>query len=336
MIELLHDKLLSGNNLSLEESVKLFSYMVSPEVTEIKKASILTALTIKDETPEEIAGFALSMKEFGKSIDGHTDAIDVCGTGGDKSGSFNISTAVSFVLAGAGVKVAKHGNRSITSKSGSADVLKELGVNINLTPEQSAKALEQVGISFLFAPNYHPAMKYIGNVRRNLGFRTVFNMLGPLTNPATVTKQLIGVFNDITALKLAEAVDKLPQEKVCFVCTDGRYDELFLNGTSKVYEYNKGNELLEHKITNETFGYPVVTLEEIKGGNPLENAEILNNIFSGKFKSPHFYTVCANAALALYVSDKVTSFKDGAKFAEEIILSGEAKDKLNELIEFGK
>lgn len=298
-------------------------------------ASALTALKIKGATSEEIGAFAKAMRDKSVkiSVDGLAP-IDVCGTGGDSSGTFNISTSAAFVVAAMGIPVAKHGNRSISSKSGSADVLKELGVNIELTKEQSAQALSEVGITFLFAPLYHPAMKYAAPVRRELGIKTVFNILGPLTNPAGTKKQVIGVFNNKTAKLMAEAAEYLDMEKVCFVCTDNRYDEITLTGTTKVFEYKKENGVSEFEITPSSFGLEPISLSDIKGDSAESNAKIILDIFEG-IESHALNVTAANAALGLYAADYSNDLKECFDAAVGVIKSGKAMDKLNELKSFG-
>lgn len=335
MKELLN-KVIEGNDLAFDEAYKLMNTIMEGEANNSQIASTLTALKIKGETSEEIGAFAKAMrdKSLKISVDGLTP-IDVCGTGGDSSGTFNISTAAAFVVAAMRIPVAKHGNRSISSKSGSADVLKELGVNIELTNEQSTQALSEVGVTFLFAPLYHPAMKYAAPVRRELGIKTVFNILGPLTNPAGTKKQVIGVFNNETAKLMAEAAEYLDMEKVCFVCTDNRYDEITLTGTTKVFEYKKGKGVREFEITAETFGLSAIDIDEIKGDSAETNAKILLNIFEGK-ESPAMNVTAANAALGLYAADYSDDLKECFDAATGAIKSGKALDKLNEFKIFGE
>jgi len=336
------EKVIEGEDLSFNESYFVMSEIMNGNVSNSHLAGFLIALKIKGETPAEIAGFAKAMKE--KSIRIHCDdenVIDVCGTGGDNSGSFNISTATAFTVAGAGVKVAKHGNRSISSKCGSADVLQELGININLSKEQSEEALNKIGITFLFAPLYHPAMKYAAPVRKELAMKTVFNMLGPLTNPANVKKQIIGTFNKKAALTMAQAAKFLELEKVCFLCSQNMYDEILLSDDTDIYEYNNPtnmpiarSEIISYTISNETFGYPVINYEQIKGDSPSINAEIIFNVFKNKNKNGAYHTIAANTALALYCAGYSDDLIECSKAAEESINSGAALDKLNELKKF--
>jgi anthranilate phosphoribosyltransferase len=297
---------------------------------------LLIALKSKGECAEEIAGFALAMREKSIKLKNSNDnVIDVCGTGGDNSGTFNISTAVAFVVAGSGVKVAKHGNKSISSKCGSADVLNELGVNINLPVEQSAEALEKMGITFLFAPQYHPAMKYAAQVRKELGMKTIFNMLGPLTNPAGVKKQLIGTYSDNAMSLMAKAAQYLDYEKVSFLCAGNKYDEIILDQEIKTIEVN-GKDLIESEISADTFDYPKIKVNDIKGGDVKENAQIILDALTHNYENKYFYTICANAALALYSAGVAVDLLECKNIAEESLKSGAAYEKLSALIEFGK
>jgi anthranilate phosphoribosyltransferase len=335
MIKEYLQKVIENEDLSFDESYTAMSEIMSGEVNNSHLAGFLIALKSKGEKPAEVAGFAKAMQE--KSIRVYCDdenAIDLCGTGGDNSGSFNISTAAAFVAAAAGVKVAKHGNRSISSKSGSADVLQMLGVNINMAKEQSEEALNKIGIAFLFAPQYHPAMKYAAPVRKELGMKTVFNMLGPLTNPARVKKQIIGTFNYEAANTMAEAAKYLDLKKVCFLCGSGKYDEIYLGDDTKVHEYNAGEEIKSYTLSNKSFDYPLIQFDDIKGGTPEVNAQIILDIFEGKERNGAFHTVAANTALALYAADFSSSLEECKKAAEEAILSGAAMAKLNEFKKF--
>ena len=329
-------KLIDKKDLTFNEAEETADLLMHGKVNNSQIAGLLTALRSKGETPNEIAGFANAMRNNGIKLKVSNDnLIDVCGTGGDNSGSFNISTAVSFVVAGAGVKVAKHGNRSITSKSGSSDVLKEFGVNIDLTPEQSQKALEEIGIAFLFALIYHPAMKNVAPTRVELGFKTIFNVLGPLTNPANTTRQMIGTFNYDIAIKMAEAAQLLKMDKVAFVCTNNQYDEITLTDNSQIVEVSSNNPITISEINATTFNFPKIVLDDIKGGTPLENSEIIRNIFTNKSTVSQYNVVVANAALALYISGRHPTLAEAQQVAEDSIKSGKALDKLNKLIHFG-
>lgn len=337
MIKEYLEKIISGKNLSFDEAYDVSSKIMGGEVNNSQIAALLTALKMKGEMHEEVAGFVSAMREKSVKISSKdNNTIDVCGTGGDSSGTFNISTAAAFVVAGTGISVAKHGNRSISSKSGSADVLKELGANINLTPEQSEKALAEIGITFLFAPEYHPAMKYVAPVRQELGMKTIFNVLGPLTNPATTKKQLIGTFSYQTAEMMIRALDFLNMEKVCFVCTEDRFDEVLLTGTTLVFEYQKSKNFNIFSISNKTFGYPEIKLNNIQGNSPDHNAEIIRKIFTDNKESSPYFVVAVNAALALYAAEYSGDLNICKQAAEESILSGKASKKLEQFIEFGK
>lgn len=329
------EKLLDKEDLSIDESYNAMNKVMSGDVDNSNLAGFLIALKAKGESPEEIAGFAKSMRDNCIKINSSgNNIIDVCGTGGDGSGSFNISTAVSFVAAGAGIKVAKHGNRSISSKCGSADVLHQLGINISLSKEQSEEVLEKVGIAFLFAPLYHPAMKHAAQVRKELGIKTVFNMLGPLTNPAGVKRQVIGTFSIKAAKTMSEAAKYLEHEKVCFVCCNDKFDEIHLGEDTSVFEYNGDKKVSNYKLDSDIFGYSKTEYEDIKGDSAERNAEIILDILKRYVKGPSYYTVAANAALALYVAGFSDDIKKCANAAEESILSGAAFSKLNELKEF--
>jgi anthranilate phosphoribosyltransferase len=331
------EKIIEGNNLTFDEAYKVMYSVMSGNENNSRIASLLTALKMKKETPEEVAGFVKAMREKMIPIKCEDDnLIDVCGTGGDGSGSFNISTAVAFVVAGAGVKVAKHGNRSISSKSGSSDVLHELGVHVQLSPELSEQALNEIGIAFLFAPLYHPAMKHVAPIRKELEFRSIFNILGPLTNPAKAKRQLIGTFNDETARLMADAVKYLEMENVCFVCTNNSFDEVSLTHTTKVIETRGSSSMHIYELSNNDFGFPKIELKDIHGGSAKENAEIIFNIFSNKEKTAGYYVVIANAALALKVAGVSNDLKECIEIAEESIQSGKTLDKLNALKEFGE
>ena len=336
MIKQIIQKVIEKENLTFAESHNAMNKIMSGEVNNSQIAALLVALKSKGEHADEVAGFAKAMREKSIKVNSHSNSIDVCGTGGDNSNTINISTAVAFVVAGAGIKVAKHGNRSISSKSGSSDVLTELGVNINLSNEASEKALEKIGITFLFAPNYHPAMKYVMPVRRELGFKTIFNILGPLTNPAGTKRQMIGTFSNATAKLMREAAEHLEMEKVCFVCTENKFDEITLTGKTYVYEFDKTKGNKDYTITPETFGYAQINIKDIIGGTPKENAEAIKNLFEKKERNPLYYVVSANAALSLYASGFSEDLQQCKTAAENSIDSGKALEKLNQLIEFGE
>jgi anthranilate phosphoribosyltransferase len=330
------DKVIAGQSLTFKEAYTVMYSIMSGNENNSKIASLLTALKIKGETSEEVAGFVKAMREKVINIKCENErVIDVCGTGGDGSGTFNISTAVSFVVAGAGVNVAKHGNRSISSKSGSSDVLHELGVDVQLNPELSERALNEIGIAFLFAPLYHPAMKHVAPIRKELEFRSIFNILGPLTNPAGVKRQLIGTFSDDTARLMTDAIKLLEMEKVTFLCTNNSFDEITLTDTTKVFEVNLDNSMYFYSLTHENFGFPKIELSQIQGGSGKENAEIIYKIFTGKNEGPAYEVVIANASMALKTSGISNDLTECKQIAENSIKSGATLKKLNELKEFG-
>ncbi|MCZ2142130.1 MAG: anthranilate phosphoribosyltransferase [Ignavibacteriales bacterium] len=328
------EKIIGREDLSVNEAHFVMDNIMSGAVNNSQLAALLIALKSKGETPAEIAGFAKAMREKSVKVANDTsNLIDVCGTGGDDSGTFNISTTAAFVVAGAGVKVAKHGNKSVSSRSGSADVLAELGVRIDLTPEQTVRAIEETGIGFLFAPHYHPAMKYAAVVRKELGLKTVFNLLGPLTNPAGTKKQLIGVYNNRSAKLLAEAAKYLEMERVCFICTGDRRDELTLDEPAVVYEYNAGKPLREFELLPGDFGFGKAEISALIGDTPEVNAAILYEILSSGERNDRFNVTVANSAMALYsagVSDDLIVCKE---MAEDSLLSGKALAKLTKLRE---
>ena len=326
------EKVIAKENLSLVESYNTMSSIMNGEVNQSQLAGFLIALKSKGETSVEIAGFANAMREKSIKIDADKEnTIDVCGTGGDNSSTFNISTAAAFVVAGAGIKVAKHGNRSVSSLCGSADVLQELGININMTVEETEKALNEIGIAFLFAPNYHPAMKYAAQVRKDLGVRTVFNILGPLTNPAGVKKQLVGTFSNLVSQKMAEASEHLSYNKICFVTSNNNVDEISLSGTTLVFEYEKSDGIKKYLLNKENFGYPEIDIKDITGTTAKINAQIMIDVFENKTKNGAFHVVAANAAMGLYAAGYSQNIQECTNAAEESIKSGKALQKLKQL-----
>ena len=331
------EKILEKHNLTIDESYSSMQKIMSGEVSNSQMAAFLVALKIKSESPEEIAGFAKAMRDNGIKINcADKNVIDVCGTGGDESGTFNISTAAAFVVAGAGVKVAKHGNRSISSKCGSADVLEKLGVKVDMAPQQSEEALNKIGIAFLFAPIYHPAMKHAAQVRKELAMKTIFNLLGPLTNPAGTKKQIVGTFHRRAAELLADAAQHLDYEKVMFFTTSNKYDEILLRGITDVYEYNSDKEINFYKLTYHNFYLPQAETSSLIGNDAETNAKMILKILRDKERSHAFNVVVANAALAIQTTGLSDNLKESIKIAEESIISGRALAKLNELIKFGE
>lgn len=329
--EALH-KILERKDLEKREAYEAMSEIMSGNASEMLMASFLVALRMKGETVAEIAGCAQAMREKATRIEAkHQNVIDTCGTGGDASGTFNISTAAAFVAAGAGAVVAKHGNRSISSKCGSADVLKALGVNIDIPKEEVEKCLNEVGIAFLFAAALHSAMKYAMPVRRELGARTVFNILGPLTNPAGAKRQLLGVFNAQLTESLANVLKELGSERAMVVHGAGGLDEISTFGTTRISELKNGT-VTTYDFTAVSAGISESTLNEIKGGDAETNAAILKSILDGK-KSAQRDITLLNAGAALYVAGLASDIKEGVARAIDSIDSGKAKKKLTAMID---
>lgn len=334
MIKNYLNKVIEKENLSIDESYEVMIRIMSGDVSQVLLAGFLIALKSKGETVEEVTGFVRAMREKSIKINNDDDnTIDVCGTGGDSSGTFNISTAVAFVVAGTGIKVAKHGNRSVSSNSGSADVLKEMGVNIEMGPQQSEIALNKIGITFLFAPLYHPAMKYAAATRDKLGIRTVFNILGPLTNPANVKRQLIGTFNNKTAKLLRDAAPNLGYTRVKFVCNANSYDEIFLDEETKVYTYDSGQGESDYSLTNNDFLYPMTAKKNLLSVSSKESAKAILGVLQNSSSNDAFHTVAANSAIALKCAGFSKSLPVCIAAAEESIKSGAAFNKLKSLIE---
>jgi anthranilate phosphoribosyltransferase len=326
------EKCLSGSDLTVEESSLALDMILTGKATEAQIGGLLVALRAKGETVNELVGFAQILRERGvrMNID-DPDAIDMCGTGGDGLGTFNISTVSSFVVAGAGVTVAKHGNKSVTSKSGSADVLTALGVNVQCSSETVQTCINRIGIGFLFAPLFHPAMKHVAKTRMELGVRSIFNMLGPLINPAGVRRQLIGTYHPIAMHLLAGALRELGAIKACIVHSDDGMDEVTLSGSTGILEVNGGGEISAYKIDPIDFGLPQRSIESIQGGNKEINAAIAVSVLQGE-ASPARDVVVANAAMGLYVAGKAATLSEGKDMAVESIDSGRAMGKLNQLI----
>lgn len=322
-------KLMEGNNLSKKEAAFLLKKIIAGEMNNSQTAAVLTALKIKGETAEEITGFIETMRASMIKIRA-PKALDIVGTGGDGANSFNISTVSSFVAAGIGVPVAKHGNRAASGKCGSADVLEFLGVNINLRPDQAEKVFKKTGFVFLFAPFYHPAMKQVGPVRKELGFRTIFNLLGPFLNPASTKKQLLGVADFQTAQKMADVAVKLNFEYLLLVSGDDGMDEISTTGHTHIFEIKK-NKLRLYKVTASQFGIKFAKKEDLLGGGPEENAKILISILKGE-KGPKRDIVLLNSAAAFYLSGQVNNIKDGIKLAEKSLDEGLAIKVLEKLI----
>jgi anthranilate phosphoribosyltransferase len=325
-------KIAENKNLTQEEMTEAMEIIMEGKTNDIQISSFIIALKMKGETADEIAAAARVMKEKAIKIKIDSDIIlDTCGTGGDGFNTFNISTASAIVCAAAGIKVAKHGNKALTSRCGSADILKAAGVNTEATPEKVKKLVEEINIGFIFAPNYHPAMKYAMPARKEIGIRTIFNLLGPIVNPANNTHHLMGVPDDKLVDKISEVFLKLGLKRGLVVCGNGCLDEIAPSGKSRIAEIKDG-KIIKYEIKVSDFGVKEYKIEDIKGGTPEENAKILQDIFTGKEKGAYYSSVILNAGFAIYICDKAKDAKQGVKIAIDIISSGKAKEKLEQLI----
>lgn len=320
----------AGESLSMDDAVTVMREVMEGEVTPAQLGSYLTALSLKGETPEEIAGFATVMREKSLRVAVDGTAIDTCGTGGDRKGTFNISTAAAFVVAGAGLTVAKHGNRAASGDCGSADVLEALGVRIELPPEAVERCLREIGIGFMFAPAYHPAMRYAAPVRREIGIRTVFNVLGPMTNPAGVPCQLIGVGYPEVAEKMAEALRLFGTHHAIIVHSDDGMDELSLGSDTAGWEVLDG-DIEPYVVRPRDLGLPHATPEDLRGGDPAANAGTMRAILSGS-GGPVRDAVVLNSAAALVAGDVASTLAEGIEMAAASIADGRAVEKLDAMV----
>jgi len=337
------EKIFTGENLSRTEAEAAMEQILSGHATQAQIASLLTALRMKGEAVDELVGFATAMRRhatpmvLGNLTKVDEYLVDTCGTGGDGRGTFNVSTASAFVVAGAGVRVAKHGNRSISSRCGSADVLEQLGVHIDLHPERVAQAIEEVGIGFLFAPSMHTATRHAMPVRRELRFRTAFNLLGPLTNPAGASAQVVGVYDGGLAELMAQALGELGVKRAFVVHGEDGLDEISLSGKTHVAEL-KNSLVGSYSVTPVDFGLNRAPLEAVRGGDAQENAEIIHKILgrSRLFRAHNAYRdiVLANASAALVAAGRAKDFLDGVRVARESIDTGAAREKLEALVAF--
>jgi len=328
-------KVVEHKNLSSEEASQVMEEIMKGEATDAQIASLITALRMKGETAEEIFGFAKVMRAHAERIRcKEACLLDTCGTGGDGLYTFNISTTAAFVAAGAGAKVAKHGNRSVSSKSGSADVLEALGVRIDLSPPQVETCIDEVGIGFLFAPMLHKAMKYAIGPRKEIGIRTVFNVLGPLTNPAYATAQILGVYDPALTEIMAEVLAKLGVKHALVVHSADGLDELSNTGENKISEMENGR-VNTFKLMPEDVGIPYGKIEDLKGGSASDNAQILREVLSGE-QGPKRDIVLLNAAAALVAADLAPNIGEGVSIAQASIDEGAALEKLENLIEFSQ
>jgi anthranilate phosphoribosyltransferase len=344
ILDALHKIANHGASLTREEARNVMAEVLRGEATDAQIAALLVALHMKGETVEEIVGFAQAIRaaatplrgDDGETVDvsgtGRDALVDTCGTGGDASGTFNISTAVAFVTAGAGVRVAKHGNRSITSKCGSADVMEALGVNINLPTARLSACLRETGIAFLFAPAMHSAIKYVQPARRELRLRTVFNLLGPLTNPAHASAQVVGVYSADLVEKLAQALSELGLRRALVVHGRDGLDEITICGPTKIAEVRDG-KVRSYEVTPEEFGLRRAPLEAIAGGDAQQNADIIRAVLDGE-RSPRRDVVVLNAAAALVAAAHAGHIGEAIPLAAYAIDCGHARQRLELLVEF--
>ena len=325
-------KLSKKQDLAYAEAEAVMDEIMSGQATPVQMSAYLTALALKGETIDEITASAAGMRAHCIKLLHNLDVLEIVGTGGDGSNSFNISTTSSLVIAAGGVPVAKHGNRAASSKSGAADVLEALGVKITLTPERSAEILKKINICFLFAQNYHIAMKYVAPIRKELGIRTVFNILGPLSNPAGANMELMGVYDQSLVEPLAQVMANLGVNRGMVVYGQDSLDEISMCAPTSVCEIRDG-KFTSYEITPEQFGYERCEKGALTGGTPAENAEITKAILKGEEKGPKRQAVCLNAGAALYIAGKAASIQEGVKLAESLIDSGAALKKLEEFVE---
>ncbi|SHK32400.1 anthranilate phosphoribosyltransferase [Paramaledivibacter caminithermalis] len=335
MLKFAINKLINNQDLTEEEMIQAMNIIMDGNATDSQIGSFLTALHMKGETVEEITGGARVMRNKAAKVEIENDyAIDTCGTGGDRGNSFNVSTVVAIIAAATGIKVVKHGNRSVSSKCGSADVLETLGINIELDPIKVKKCTDEINIGFMFAPKFHKAMKNVIGPRRELGIRTVFNVLGPLTNPAMVKKQVLGVFDENYTELMAGVLKNLGAKRAMVVHGLDGLDEITITTKTKVSEL-KNNKISTYYIDPRDYGFELGLAEDLTGGYPKENAEIILNILKGE-KSPRRDMVLLNAAAAIYIGGKASSFSDGIEKAKEAIDKGLALEKLSQFIKLSQ
>lgn len=327
-------KLVDKQDLTYDEAFDVINEIMSGDTTPVQTAAFLSALSTKStksETIDEIAGCAAAMRSHATKVDYPAPVLEIVGTGGDKAGSFNISTTAALVIAAGGAKVAKHGNRAASSKSGTADCQEALGVNIEQSPELCARLLDEVGMCFFFAQKYHTAMRYVGPIRKELGIRTVFNILGPLTNPASPEAMILGVYDESLVQPLARVLTSLGVKDGMVVYGQACLDELSCACPTSVCEFHNG-EYTAYTLTPEQFGMAQCTRDDLKGGTPEENAQITRDILSGKLTGCKRDTVVLNAAAGLYITGKAASLKDGVEMANQLIDSGKALETLEAYI----
>ncbi len=324
--------MVSGRSLTTDEAADVMGEIMQGEATPAQFGAFVTALRIKGETAEEITGFARTMRAKAVPLAASYPAVDTCGTGGDGSGTFNISTTAAIIAAAAGVKVAKHGNRAASSRCGSADVLEALGVKIDMTPEQVKRCLDEVGICFMFAPVFHPAMKYAAGPRKEIGIRTVFNILGPLTNPAGVGAQLLGVADVAIVEKMALVLKELGCRHALVVHGGDGLDEITICGETSICELRDGG-IRNYRISPEEYGFRRAISGSLAGGNSKENAAVIREVLSGQ-PGPKLDAALLNAAAVLYAGDRAPDLGQGVALARDSVASGKAAAKLGELVKF--
>ncbi len=323
--------LTSGRHLTQDEAKEIMTLFMKGEATSAQIAGIVIALRMKGETVDEITGFAEAMRAFSNQVrTPNEDLLDTCGTGGSGIHKFNISTTSAIIAAAAGVRVAKHGNRAMSGKSGSADVLEALGINIQLNAEQAAECLARENICFMFAQLYHPALKHAAGPRKELGVRTIFNLLGPLANPAGADRQMLGLYDRSQTQTIAGVLGRLGLKRAMVVGSYDGLDEISLSAPTRVSELKNG-EVKTYDIAPEDLGLTTVPLGAVKGGNAAENAQIVQRVLGGE-KSPYRDVVLANAGACIYVADRADTLQDGVRLAAEIIDSGKAAQKLRQWI----
>lgn len=326
-------KIVNKEDLTYDEAYSVMNEIMNGETSATQNAAFLAALSTKStkaETIAEITGCAAAMRDHATKVPTNMDILEIVGTGGDNAHSFNISTTSALVAAAGGLKIAKHGNRAASSQCGTADCLETLGVNINQSPEKCIELLEKAGMCFFFAQKYHTSMKYVGAIRKELGFRTVFNILGPLTNPASPKMQLLGVYDEYLAEPLAQVLMKLGVEKGMVVYGQDKLDEISMSAPTTVCEFKDG-WFKTYTITPEDFGFTRCTKADLVGGTPAENSEMTLAILRGE-KGPKRDAVLMNAGAALYIGDKANTLNDGIQLATDIIDSGKAMETLEKLI----
>lgn len=332
MIQQAIHKVINREDLTYEEAKTVMTEIMTAEASQIQMATFLTALRMKGETITEITACAEGMRSVGTHLQPGREVMEIVGTGGDEVGTFNISTTAAFVVAAAGIPVAKHGNRSVSSKSGAADILEKLGVNLMLDVDDAKKVLDQTDMVFLFAQKYHSSMKNVGPVRAEMKERTVFNILGPLTNPANANRQLLGVYDNQLVEKLAQVLSNLGVKRGIAVCGADGLDEITVTGPTHCCEIRDG-ELTSFDITPGQFGLETYDIKEIVGGTPEENAQITRDILSGKLQGAKRDIVLLNAGLAIYIGRDDITMEDAVKLAAELIDSGKAYAKMEEFVE---